>query len=347
MFSLAAKLYLALAAFAAVCGLGYFIAVGERTGWILLLAVAVAALVGSVAGVVGGVDDRIGTLGDEPGPVDHRPVSPDAAARPSAWPLGLAAAATLVAVGAAVGAPIVILGLIAATIPLGAWFAQGWREHPTFSPRIGRRLDDRLVAPVLLPIGTLLAALFIAVALSRLLLAVDKDAAAVIGIAVAIAILGALFWISSRPNLGSSGVLAVSAIGLALLVAGGVAGAAMGEREFHPAGGEHGEAHEPVEFVAKGSKFELPKRTRLTVEPAKPVAWRFENLDAGIYHNIAVYKAEEGEGGELVQGEPIFNGKPIPDGDIEYEFEAPEEPGTYLYVCDFHVLSMRGELVVK
>ena len=347
MFSLAAKLYLAVATFAALCGVGYWAAVGERSGWVLLLIVAIAALVASLASVVGGVDDRIPASTVEPGPIDRRPVGPDAAARPSPWPLTTALAATIVAVGAAAGAPVLAIGLLALVVPLGGWFAQAWREHPSFSPRAGRSLDDRLVAPVLLPVGTTLAALAIAFGMSRMLLAVSKDAAAVIAIVVAIVILGALYWVSSRPRMGHSAVLGLSAAGAVLLLATGVAGAAMGEREFHHAGGEHGEeGHGPVEFVAKDSVFEEPK-SEITAEPKEHVTWHFKNLDDGIYHNVALYEAEPGEGDELVQGKPVFNGRPIPSGEVDYEFEAPEEAGTYLYVCDFHVLSMRGELVVE
>lgn len=349
MFNQATNLYLAVAAFAGATSVAYWLAVEERAGFALLLLTSVAALVAAFAGLAAGVDDR-GLVSDdaEAGAADDAVLSlPAGAARPvgsSPWPLAIALAAALAVVGTAVGVPVLVAAVVAALFPLFGWIGQVWREHPGFTPRAARRVDDRLVSPVLVPVGTFAVVLLIGVAVSRVFLAVNKDAAAFIGIVVAVLILAALYLVAARPNMSSSGVVALSTLGVVALLAGGVAGAVSGEREFHHAGEGHGEEATEVHFVAENLEFVEPGG-KIEVEAGSKLHWIFDNHDED-YHNVAVYERESGPDGSVVQGAPIFNGKPIPEGEIEYELEAPKRAGTYLYICDFHI-NMKGDLVVR
>lgn len=339
MFSLATKLHLALAGFAGACALVYMAAVGDRSGWVLLLIAGCAFLVAALAGLAGDVDDR--AIASSDGDATEVAVTPDAAGQPSVWPLAAAVAATAFAVSLAYGAVVFTLAAVLAAVALGGWFARVWREHPTFTPKVARRLDDRLVAPVLLPVGTFLVVLFIGAGISRVLLAVNADMAALIAIVVAIVLIAGLYLIAARPNLSSSALTLIGVVALAALLAGGVAGAAKGERAFH----HEAEGHEPVEFIARQVQFVEPQG-ELTVEAGSDVSIRFVNEDVGIYHNVAVYEEVAGPDGSTLQGAPIFNGKPIPSGELDYKFKAPKRAGTYLYICDFHT-NMKGELVVR
>lgn len=339
MFSLSTKLHLALAGFAGACALGYLAVVGERSGWVLLVFVAAGALIAAFAGLAGDVDER--PVAESEGDANAIEMSSDLAARPSAGPLAVALAATALAVGLATGTVMVVAGILLSLLALAGWFAQVWREHPTFTRKLAHRLDDRLVAPVLLPVGAFLMVLLIAAGISRVLLAVNKDASALIAIVVAVAIIAALFLISARPRLSSSALVTLGVMGLAVVLIGGFAGAAKGERTFHP----EGEAEPVLEFEARNVNFVLPDGGKVETESGSEVHISFENYDTGTYHNVAVYEQEQGGEGPT-QGAPVFNGKPIPSGHIDYQFEAPSKVGSYLYVCDFHP-NMKGELVVR
>ena len=113
-----------------------------------------------------------------------------------------------------------------------------------------------------------------------------------------------------------------------VLIAGG-AGAAVGERDFH----KHHEETPVVELTAANLAFDrkvigLPADTDVVID--------FVNLDVDVFHNVAVYTADE-------PGTPIYSGRPTARAQLErYSFRTPD-PGTYRYVCDFHP-AMTGEL---
>lgn len=339
MFSLSTKLHLALAGFAGACALGYLAVVGERSGWVLLVFVAAGALIAAFAGLAGDVDERPVT--ESEGDAATIEMSPDLAARPSAGPVAVAVSAAALAIGLATGTVMVVAGVVLSLVALAGWFAQVWREHPTFTRKLAHRLDDRLVAPVLLPVGAFLMVLLVAAGISRVLLAVNKDLSALIAIVVAVTVIAGLYLVSARPRLSSSALMTLGVVGLAVVLVGGFAGAAKGERTFHP----EGEGEPVLVFEARNVNFVQPDGGKVETESGSEVHISFQNYDTGTYHNVAVY--EQGQGGDgATQGAPVFNGKPIPSGHIDYKFKAPIEAGSYLYVCDFHP-NMKGELVVR
>jgi plastocyanin len=112
---------------------------------------------------------------------------------------------------------------------------------------------------------------------------------------------------------------------LAVLVAGG-AGAGVGEREF-----EKHASHTPEGVItAKDIAFD---RNVLAFPADETVELTFTNLDAGTFHNVAIYTEDNA---------PVYAGRPIDHGTETYKFKTPA-PGTYRYVCDFHP-AMTGEL---
>ncbi len=70
----------------------------------------------------------------------------------------------------------------------------------------------------------------------------------------------------------------------------------------------------------------------------------FDNRDAAVLHNWAVYESEEAatSGAAPIAGSPIENGPLIQT----IAFDAPE-PGTYFFRCDVHPTTMTGTLVVR
>jgi plastocyanin len=334
MINTPAKILLALAAFAGVTSVAYGAASGDRSGAVLFGAVLVLALFAAFA--------VMGSAGADPVDLDD-PDEADAAAavvtygptdvpRASPWPLFGALAAGLVAVGAAEGPAYVVGGGLLALLVAGLWTAQVWREHPSWTPRLGARMGERLLVPGLLPIVALLTTAVIAIAISRILLAVSKDGSIVIAGVAALVILLACAVIAYRPRITPGAMVGLIAMAALFTGAAGVVGAAAGEREFHP----HHEEEHALEIVAQDTAFDKQK---LEVEAGEAVVVDFINHDE-VFHNLAVYTP--GQDATSV-GDPVFAGKPIAEGELQFEMDIAE-PGTYVFVCDFHP-NMRGDLV--
>ena len=332
MLSLPSKLLLALAGVATAAALGYGVAVGERGGLLLLAGVAVTATVLGLAFLV--VPDTAPFVAADAPPPDRRAATPGTPARGSGWPLFAALALGTVAVGAAVDAAVVYVGVGLGIVAALGWFGRAWSEHASWTPRVRARVDDRFLVPLGLPLGMIVLTAVIAVSLSRVLLAVNKDASVVIGIVVASGILAAFAVISTRPHVGSSALVVLAALAGVSLVGAGIAGAAQGEREFE----HHGHEVPEVEVEAHEVAFE----TNEIVVPAdeEKVKLVFHNRDEDIFHNVAIY---EGEG---LEAEPLFNGDGFAGDETRTYVLEPPEAGIYTFVCDFHP-NMKGQFVVE
>ena len=340
MFSLATKLLFSLTGAAVAYAAGYGLAVGERAGMFLFLFLAAAALVAGLATLV--VHDFAPVVPDDAPPPQRRAATAGTAAQGSAWPLAAALALALLVSGAALGTPVVIGGVVAVLAATAGWFARVWSGHPNWTPRLRDRTSTRLLVPVGLPVAMVGLALAIAISVSRILLAIPKDAAVIVALVVAVAILGACYWVASRPRLGSSALIALAALAATSMVGAGIAGAVAGEREFH--------AHEeePVLRI-KAENTQFDRRT-VRIPARDDVIIEFENEDEA-FHNVAVYGWESRQAMEqaLAAGQstrPIFNGSGFA-GPAErgYRFRVPP-PGTYTFLCDFHPTNMVGTLIV-
>ena len=137
---------------------------------------------------------------------------------------------------------------------------------------------------------------------------------------------------AARPRVTSSAIFGLVALAAATTIGAGITGVAAGEREFHHAAGEHAE---PVKVVAKEVAFDTDE---IVVHAGEEVSIEFENEDADVYHNIAVYESDAPDAA------PLFNGEGFPGHEERtYTFEAPEA-GSYVFVCDFHP-NMKGTFV--
>jgi plastocyanin len=330
----ASKLLLAMAAAGAATGLLYHVAVDERAGMVLLLALGVAGLVLAIVASGAAVPDEAPMIpAGAPAP-ERRATTTGSPARGSGWPAFAALCLAVLATTAAVGGPVVVAGVLAVLVAAVGWFAKAWSEDPVWSPRASERLSLRLVVPVALPAGAFLLAATIAISMSRILLAVSKNGAVAIAFVAAVAILGACAWVAARPRISSSAILALVALAVLSTAGAGITGVAAGEREFHHAGEEHGE---PVHVVAREVKFD---KDQIVVPAEEHVRIEFVNEDVDVFHNVAVYESEAPDAA------PIFNGEGFPGEDERvYEFETPE-PGTYFFVCDFHP-NMKGSFVTE
>ena len=339
MLNPATNVLFGLTGLALALAVGYAAAGGERTGLVLLLFLGLAALLGGLATLGGAVPDRAPPVPDDAPPPEPRATTPGAPVRGSAWPLAAAAAVSLLAAGAAIGIPLVLVGVGAVLVATAGWFARVWSEHPSWTRPVRERVSTRLLVPVGLPLAAFGLAAVIAVSASRIFLAIPEKTGGVplppfVALVLAVAILGTCAWVASRPRLGSSALIGLSVLAGASLLGAGIAGAVSGEREFHHHKGEE----KVVRISAKNLKFDknavtVPARERLVVE--------FENDDEGIYHNVAVYA------GEGLDAAPVFNGEGFPGHEEKrYELETPAV-GRYTFICDFHPTQMKGEFVTE
>ncbi|WP_292411002.1 MULTISPECIES: cupredoxin domain-containing protein [unclassified Methanoculleus] len=78
----------------------------------------------------------------------------------------------------------------------------------------------------------------------------------------------------------------------------------------------------------------------ITVPAGANVTMTFDNRDAGVPHNVAVYDSP-------LRSEEIFAGEVVTGpAETTYTFTAPSEPGTYYFQCDIHP-SMNGDFIVE
>ncbi|MGH2752356.1 MAG: cupredoxin domain-containing protein [Actinomycetota bacterium] len=101
-----------------------------------------------------------------------------------------------------------------------------------------------------------------------------------------------------------------------------------------------GDAEGTNTVVAVNTAFETEE---LSAEAGGTVAGTLDNQD-GVDHNIAFYESED----DLADPAAAFYTSETAAGGetVDFEFTAPEEPGEYPFLCDFHPTTMEGVLLV-
>lgn len=191
-------------------------------------------------------------------------------------------------------------------------------------------LRDRLVLPVLLPLGILVVIAAALYGFSRILLALPPTAATATALAAASGIVVVSAVAASRRQVRLSTILAMlgATAGIAML-AGGIALAVAPEE------GEEGEGERPIVALAAFNIAFEP--TSLTVPADEAFTIRFNNRDAGIQHNVDIFDNPEFTGTALFEGELITGVR-----EIDYPV-APLAPGGYFFRCIVHP-TMVGEM---
>jgi len=192
-------------------------------------------------------------------------------------------------------------------------------------------LRDRLVMPVLLPLGILAviaAALF---GFSRILLSLTPTAATATAIVVAIGVVVTASVAAGRKQvrLSTLGAMLGVTAGVAML-AGGVALAVVGGTEEEPGGAE-----KPVVTLAAANIAFEP--TSLRVPAGEAFTLRFHNQDANTQHNVQIFDDPE------FAGTPLFTGALVTGvRQTDYEVD-PLEAGAYFFHCEVHP-TMTGKM---
>ena len=223
MFSAASKLWFTVGFLAVVAAAAVVAFTGDRSAFMLLLAsgLAVAAL-GGLAFAYMRPDPHEALDLDAP-LGESRPADTTDLPHPSPWPMLLALALGVVAIGAALDKSLLLLGGVLALAAGFVWLSQAWREHPSWTPAMTDRINNRFVVPIGLP-GTILVLGGIGVySFSRILLALAGDGAVLVAGVTALVLLVAFAVIASKPNAGRRALGALAAGAAILLVGSGIA----------------------------------------------------------------------------------------------------------------------------
>ncbi|MCU1373441.1 MAG: hypothetical protein JWO68_727 [Actinomycetia bacterium] len=248
MTTVAAKFWFAVAGLALVALVAYNLASsGEWFGSFVLGSFVVAAsLLGFLAASI------------RDGDADPAAASAEVPVRrtlPAGWPALAAVGGGVSIVGLAGRNALLYVGVGILAFVLIEWMVQAWAERATGDLAYNQSLRHRIMSPVEIP---LLAMLVIAVflgSLSRVLLAIPKDAATVVAIAVAVVILGMASLFAAKPRLGSSVLAGALALGAVALIAAGIAGGVAGERTFEK---HHAEGTAPSETTTTSTPASTP-----------------------------------------------------------------------------------------
>ena len=188
-------------------------------------------------------------------------------------------------------------------------------------------LRDRIVLPILLPLGILVLIAGALFGFSRILLNVTHTAATGIALVVAAAVVGVSAIAASRAHIRTSTIAAmVGAITGTAMLSGGIALAVLS--------GGHGEEGEepggPGAIVALTAQDIAFQPADLTVPAGAPFTIAFDNRDAGVQHNVDIFAETDFSGTALFEGELVT-------GAVKVDYEvSPLDAGSYAFRCVVH-----------
>jgi plastocyanin len=184
---------------------------------------------------------------------------------------------------------------------------------------------DRLVLPILVPVGSLAVIVAVLWGFSRILLSVTANAATGTAFLVSLSIVVLAGIAASRPQVRFSAVAAMAgAVAGVAMLAGGIALIAFAPKS--EGAGPQGPAV-TVALVAKDIQFDP---TKLSVPAGAPFAIAFDNQDATIQHDVQIFDNPDRT------GTPLFDGALLTGvGKTTYHVGALDA-GTYYFHCVVH-----------
>ena len=134
-----------------------------------------------------------------------------------------------------------VAGLVVLAIVMFEWTMQAWADRATGDPEVNRELRDRIMQPIEVPVGAVIAIVGVPLAASRVFLSVSKLGAVWVATGVATAVLIVAIVLALKPKLSKNVVAGVVLVGGIAFVAAGIVAAAVGERHIEHHGTEHTE----------------------------------------------------------------------------------------------------------
>ncbi|MEE8347604.1 MAG: plastocyanin/azurin family copper-binding protein [Dehalococcoidia bacterium] len=218
--------------------------------------------------------------------------------------------------------------------------------------------SQRLALPLLLPVGILAFALLVIYGLSRIYLEVSTDAATGLAAGIAVGLLATAWLVASNPAIKGWQIGLIAAVAVAVLVGGatfalvdddgGEPAGAVGEPDASPAADAS-----PAPDGATGGLamsmgdnfFDFQGEQAPTIEVTAGEETTFDLTNDGIaIHNmrIAGVDNEYNTDDDFVSDPNLFL-----SGDAGTITSDIDQPGTYIFRCDFHPIEMTGTLEVR
>lgn len=189
---------------------------------------------------------------------------------------------------------------------------------------------------IAIPLGALVVIGGAAFGLSRILLALEPEAATVVALMIAVNILIACGIVAYKPKLDAV-TLAELFVVVTYPVVIGIVLAQIG----FGGGAEHADLQAPaqaagLELSASGITFDT---NQLEFKAGEETTLPFSNDDA-VAHNFSIYEDDSAT-------KDLFTGQEVPpDSTTEYSIP-PLDKGEYFFRCDIHPSSMTGTVTVS
>jgi hypothetical protein len=164
-------------------------------------------------------------------------------------PLVAAFAVGVVLLGLITNKFVVIVGIVLLLLVIGTWTLRTWAERATGDDEVNRELYHRFIEPFRIPVLSIVTIGFVAIALSRVLLAVSKTGTVVVFTVVGTLFLFGAILLAARPAVTKNAITIILFVGALLVIGAGTVAAVVGERDIEhhgeheggaPAGEEHG-----------------------------------------------------------------------------------------------------------
>jgi plastocyanin len=190
--------------------------------------------------------------------------------------------------------------------------------------------------PVAYPLLGLVFGGILVFSFSRILLAVKKEYAPAIALLMSLNVLvgTALVAYGKRVRRRPASFPLLLAAGAGVVAIGVIALNLQPAQVSEAAGGPNPVA---VQLVAKNTAFD---KSELQLPAGAKVTMSFDNQDAGIPHNFAMF-SDQAATQVVFRGDVVTGPKAA-----TYSFTAPASPGTFYFHCDIHPTQMKGTVTV-
>jgi hypothetical protein len=216
--------------------LGFYGGVGDQSGYIVLMGAAVLSFF--TGGLIVAFRDADYEAQAQVAHVDELPVE-HAPRHATYWPIMGAVAAACALLGLVSSSLLFIFGVILGIVVLLEWMVLAWSERATGDEAVNRRIRNRIMNPLEIPVFGAIGAVVLVICVSRVLLAFSEVGAPIAAIAIAILILGFASIYAVAPKAGRTIVAVLCVLGALGVISAGIIGAAHGSRDYEKHQSEH------------------------------------------------------------------------------------------------------------